>query len=121
MAVRAGAKTIVGCLVALTAALMVAAPASAAEKTFKLRAGPFHIGGFQVKTDTSPVRTPRVNGYITGMRATIVDRRGREIPVKRVMLHHVLFVNKGRFDGDRSDGACPGIPRERFYGTGEEH
>jgi plastocyanin len=54
------------------------------------------------------------------MSAFVVDRKGRRIPVKRLMLHHVLFTNKGRFDGDRHDGTCPGIPRERFMGTGEE-
>jgi hypothetical protein len=40
--------------------------------------------------------------------------------VSEVMLHHVLFLNQGRFDGDRHDGSCPDLPRERFFGTGEE-
>src|SRR2546430_15384930 len=37
------------------------------------------------------------------------------------MLPQVLFKALGARDGDRHDGACPDIPRERFYGTGEEH
>jgi plastocyanin len=98
-----------------------AAPASAAERTYKLKFGPMELGGYQVRQDsTDDIPTPKVNGYITRMRAYVSDRRGRPIPIQRVMLHHVLFTNRGRFDGDRSDGACPGIPRERFMGTGEE-
>jgi plastocyanin len=103
------------------ALLVAAAPASARERTFKLRFGPVSLDGYQVKQNSDQVRTPRVNGYITGMRAHVVDRKGREIPIRRLMLHHVLFTNRGARDGDRHDGTCPGLNRERFYGTGEEH
>jgi plastocyanin len=106
---------------AIVALLMTAAPASAAERTFKLRFGPKALDGYQVRQNTDWVKTPRVNGYITAMKAHVVDRRGRDIPIQRVMLHHVLFVNRGVHDGDRHDGSCPGLPRERFFGTGEEH
>ncbi len=54
------------------------------------------------------------------MSATVVDAQGKEIPVARVMLHHVLFSNEGASPGDRTDGTCPDIPRERFFGRGEE-
>jgi plastocyanin len=101
--------------------LLAAAPASASEHTYKMRLGPIALDGYQVRQNSDPVRTPKVNGYITHMRAHVVDKRGRDIPIQRVMLHHVLFTNRGRFDGDRHDGTCPGIPRERFMGTGEEH
>jgi hypothetical protein len=114
-------RAIVLALLASAALLAAAAPASAAEHTYKLRFGPIKMGGYQVRQNTDFVRAPKVNGYITHMRAHVVDRRGRDIPIRRVMLHHVLFVNRGRHDGDRHDGACPGLPRERFMGSGEEH
>jgi plastocyanin len=111
-----------GTLLALVALLSVAvAPASASERTYKLRLGPIALDGYQVKQNSDPVRTPRVNGFITRMRAHVVDRSGRDIPVQRLMLHHVLFTDRGVHDGDRHDGACPSLARERFYGTGEEH
>jgi plastocyanin len=111
----------IGFLAALALALACAPSALAGERTYKLRFGPISLNGYQVRQNSDPVRTPKVNGYITHMRAHVVDKRGRDIPIQRVMLHHVLFTNRGRFDGDRHDGTCPGIPRERFMGTGEEH
>ena len=36
------------------------------------------------------------------------------------MLHHVFFVNHGRFRGDRRAGDCRTRNGETFYGTGEE-
>ena len=36
------------------------------------------------------------------------------------MLHHVFFVNHGRFRGDRRAGDCRARNGETFYGTGEE-
>ena len=36
------------------------------------------------------------------------------------MLHHVFFVNHGRFRGDRRAGDCRRRNGETFYGTGEE-
>src|SRR4051794_11789037 len=111
----------IGFLAALALALACAPGAFAGERTYKLRFGPISLNGYQVRQNSDPVRTPKVRGYITHMRAHVVDKRGRDIPIQRVMLHHVLFTNRGRFDGDRHDGTCPGIPRERFMGTGEEH
>jgi plastocyanin len=90
-------------------------------KTYTLRFGPVSLGGYEVRQDTSATVSPRVNGYIVGMRSYVADARGHPIPIRRLMLHHVLFKDLGARDGDRHDGACPSIPRERFYGTGEEH
>jgi plastocyanin len=97
------------------------APASAGVRHFKLRIGPKTLGGYEVRQNTDWVEAPNVEGYITRMRAHVVDKRGRDIPIQRIMLHHVLFVNRGVKDGDRHDGSCPGLPRERIFGTGEEH
>jgi plastocyanin len=111
----------IGLLVAALALLVGAAPASAGVRHYKLRFGPIALDGYQVRQNSDPVKAPPVNGYITHMRAHVVDKRGRDIPIKRLMLHHVLFTNRGRFDGDRHDGTCPDLNRERVYGTGEEH
>src|SRR4051794_7953300 len=54
------------------------------------------------------------------MSAQVVDRQNRPIPIRRVMLHHLLFLNDGRKKGARHDAFCPDIPRERFFGRGEE-
>lgn len=106
---------------AALALLLAAAPASAGTRHFKLRLGPKTLGGYEVRQNTDWVKAPNVEGYITAMRARVVDRKGREVPIQRIMLHHVLFVNRGVKDGDRHDGSCPSLPRERFFGTGEEH
>lgn len=108
-------------LAAALGLLVLAAPAAASERTFKLRFGPVALDGYQVRQNSDPVKAPPVNGYITHMRAHVVDKQGRDIPIQRLMLHHVLFTNRGRFDGERHDGTCPGLARERIYGTGEEH
>ena len=117
-------------LVALVAAVALATPmlglgegghSKPRLKTYTLRFGPVTLGGYEVRQDTSAVANPKVNGYIVGMRSYVGDAAGHPIPIRRLMLHHVLFKNLGARNGDRHDGACPDIPRERFYGTGEEH
>jgi plastocyanin len=55
------------------------------------------------------------------MHAGVVDSRGRAVPKWRVMLHHALFINRGRFDGDRRAHACGPREAEPFYGTAEEN
>jgi len=61
-----------------------------------------------------------VDGFVVRMHARVVNARGRPIPVRRVMLHHIVYKNAGRFRGDRLDGTCGG-KSESFYGTGEEN
>src|SRR3954468_19292950 len=121
LAERSGMRAKLALAAVAIALLTAAAPASAGAHTYKLRFGQIALGGYQVKQNSDQVRTPRVTGYITHMRAHVVDRRGCDIPIQRLMLHHVLFTNRGVRDGDRHDGSCPGLGRERFFGTGEEH
>lgn len=54
------------------------------------------------------------------MSTKLVDGRGRPISIRRVMLHHVVFVNRGRPGGPRKASSCKGRGGEPFYGTGEE-
>jgi hypothetical protein len=112
-------------VLALTLAAAVlaagAAPASATERQVTLRWGPVRLAAYQVLRDTSFPTPPRADGFITAMSARVVDAGGKPVPVRRVMLHHLLFSNEGGPDpADKSDGACPDIPRERFFGSGEE-
>lgn len=109
------------CLVAIVSLLTLAvAPASAAQRTYTLRQGPVTLGAFQTKYPRSVVRSPKRDGYIVRMSTRLVDRRGRPISIKRVMLHHVVFINRGRPGGPRKVNSCEGRQAEPFYGTGDE-
>src|SRR3712207_6254810 len=100
-------------------ALGAAAPAQAAERTMSFRSGPFDLGGFETKTPKVWVRTPNVDGYLTFMDAVLEDARGRRISIRRVMLHHIVFLNKATTLA-RSRSSCGGRVMQPFWGTGEE-
>ena len=104
---------------ALIALLGMAAPAQA-DRTISLKAGPYRLGGFETVRPKEIVRTPPVNGYITRMHARLVDAEGQPVTIRHVMLHHVVFLNRGRFAGDRKP-KCGARFGEPFYGTGEEN
>lgn len=113
--------------------LVAAAPAAAAptEKTF--RYGPIKVAGYEVKQDDRTINIPKpdTDGFITRMSVDVVDKNGKPVGIDRLMLHHIVFSNLGRFGGDRRDGTCntltlldsktqvPGVV-ERFYAAGEE-
>src|SRR4051812_6686242 len=103
------------CLLALSAA-----PAGASTRTYSLTSKAFTMNGFQTRIPKVSVPSPKVNGYITAMRAYLVYDTGREVSIKDVMLHHIVFINHGRHPRDRK-GSCEGRWGEPFYGTGEEH
>lgn len=114
------ARLVVAGLAAVAMLLGLASPSSADVRTYKLRHGPVALGGFQTKFPMPAVRTPKRSGYIVAMDTRLVDRRGRPISLKRVMLHHVVFINRGHRGGARKLSSCPGRRGEPFYGTGEE-
>jgi hypothetical protein len=108
-------------VVVLLCAMALAGPASAEIKRVSFSHGPMTVGPYQVRSHPSErVRAPRLDGLLIRMHARVVDRRGRPIPVRRLMLHHVVYKNVGRFRGDRPDAVCGGRA-ESFYGTGEEN
>ncbi|HEV3000482.1 MAG TPA: hypothetical protein VGW75_07075 [Solirubrobacteraceae bacterium] len=111
-------------LLALTGALLTTlapAPAHATQRTITKRFGPIGIGPYAVKYRTSRFPAPRVDGHVTRMHARVVDRRGRQLPVSRMMLHHLTFKDLGSPGRTRRDVTyCKGSLGERFYGTGEE-
>jgi plastocyanin len=120
-------------VLALAASLVLAAPAAAESKTQTYTVGPITVGPYQVKQALEfGIPKPAEDAYITGMDVDIVDRPGgAQVPINRLMLHHVVFANTGRTFGDRRDGTCasftsldsvsklPGLA-ERFYAAGEE-
>jgi plastocyanin len=102
-------------------ALLLAAPAApAATHTYTLTSEGFELGGFEVELPRVRVPTPPRGGHITYMYARLVDARGRPLPVREVMLHHVLFLNYGSAS-HRTGAVCPTGDGQSFYGTGEEH
>jgi plastocyanin len=115
--VRAAAPIALGVLV-------LWAPSAHAElRTFTYRQGPLSVGPYQVRyTDKSTRRVPSpdMDGFVVRMHARVVDKAGNRIPVRRLMLHHVVYKNHGRFAGDRRSPYCGG-DSESFYGTGEEN
>jgi plastocyanin len=108
------------------AAGLLAAPPSVGDatmsgtRTFTVRSGPITLGAYEVRLDTTFPAAPGVDGDLIAMHARVVDAAGRPVALTQVMLHHVLFSNQGRFAGDRRDGTCPDVARQRFYGRGED-
>src|SRR5918998_2335395 len=116
---------------AALAALLLSAPAASAAETKTFRYGPVKVKGYEVAQDQVVTPAPRVNGFITGMEADVVDASGAQVPIQRLMLHHVVFANLGGAIGSKRDATCgtftgldskSTIPAlaERFYGAGEE-
>jgi plastocyanin len=105
---------------AIAAMMALAAGASTASaQTITYRAGPFHINGFQTLLPKLRVRAPQMDGYITKMNATLHYGNGRRVSIRRVMLHHIVFLNDGQ-PNNEPGGSCKGRKGEPFYGTGEE-
>jgi hypothetical protein len=100
--------------------LVVAASAQGKLVTKTMRWGPIRAGAYEVVSDTVRAPAPRLAGSIVHMHARMVDAAGRSMSPQRLMLHHVVFLDLGARTGDRHDGSCPELPRERFYGNGEE-
>jgi hypothetical protein len=107
------------CVVVLAGAALLAgaAPAHAAVERVTVRQGPLGVAPYEVRfasDKTRKVRAPGLDGWLVRMHARVVDRRGRPMPVRQVMLHHVVYKNAAR-----RDSVCGGT--ESFYGTGEEN
>ncbi|MCW3039187.1 MAG: hypothetical protein JWM31_1092 [Solirubrobacterales bacterium] len=102
--------------------LVSCATASASQQTQSFRYGPIAMNGYETREPAEGVSVPSppLDGYLTAMHAIVVDGAGRPVPQTQVMLHHAVFVNDGRFPGDRTSDYCGVRPREPFYGTAEE-
>jgi plastocyanin len=89
------------------------------------------IGGYEVRQWYGIAPTPPQNGFITHMETDIVDDvTGDPVPISRLMLHHIVFLNLNRqdstcagqgyvgFDGRKDFGSS--FAPQRFYAAGEE-
>src|SRR2546423_7859693 len=85
---------------AVVLALALSASASAEVKELTYRYGPITISPYEVKqsVDVGNVPHPDVDGSITHMDVDIVDADGTPIPIRRIMLHHIVFQNLGHQD-----------------------
>ena len=104
-------------LAAFATAFTLAGAAPAAGEVRVLRHGPIDMTGFEVRFPRGEVPAPRVDGFVTGMHARLVDARGRPVTIRDVMLHHVVFR---RLWSPASSRPCRSSVGEAFYGTGEE-
>jgi plastocyanin len=104
-------------------------PAGPNETTYKCNVPTGTIGGYEVKQWFTGVPTPDEDGYITRMETDVVDMdTGEQVPISRLMLHHIVFVNIAERDNtcssyrgfDSRDSYFGGIAAQRFYAAGEE-
>ena len=113
-------------LIACLVALAVPGLAHAGEQTIVLRSShPIAIKPYGVVQGTEIAPSPDVDGYVTGISATLVDKNGVEEPISNIMLHHIVFAKIGvpdytcktftDFDGNKLPAFA-----QRFYGEGEE-
>jgi len=124
---------VLSALAVAAASAGLAAPASAEIRTETFRYGPIEIGPYQVLQSDLKLAIPKpaADGFITNMEVDVVDPDGSQVPISRLMLHHIVFANLGSQIGQKHDGTCntftafdsqSKIPAlgERFYAAGEE-
>src|SRR5882724_5875341 len=104
------------------AALGLAAPAAATVHHITIRSQAFELQGFETVLPKVWTKTPEQDGYITRFYARLVYANGKRVPIQRVMLHHIVFVDTGYPGGPLKTTSCPGRKAgESFWGSGEEH
>ena len=81
---------------ALAAALVgvTAAPASAKQVT-KSFDYPVDVDPFEVEQASTVLKPGEIDGYITGFSVDVVDADGTQVPINRLMLHHIVFARVG--------------------------
>jgi plastocyanin len=112
---------------ALAALAVAPAMASAATHTASYNV-PVDMGPYEVRQTLSLVPKPNVDGFITGMTANVVDAGGKPVPIRRLMLHHIVFLRIGKhnpmcstFTGyDSRPYPAAYSNAEPIFGNGEE-
>lgn len=112
----------------------VAGAKSGTKQSYTCRLGPIVVAPYQVLTRELLFNPPKplVDGHITDMSVDVVNRDGTKVPISRLMLHHIVFLNLGSRFGEKRDPTCgnsftawdsrtllPNVA-ERFYAAGEE-
>ena len=113
-------------LTVIVAALALPAVAHATEQTLTLHSfKPIAVGPYGVVQGTELIPGPALDGYVTGISATVTDTNGVEMPIQNIMLHHIVFSKIGTPDytcrnfTDYDGNKLPAFA-ERFYAEGEE-
>ena len=86
---------------------------------------PITVGGFEVLQENKFGSAPPVDGYITKMQTDVVDDSGAPVPISRLMLHHIVFLNTQKLDKTCQsflnwDTKTVLPAAQRFYAAGEE-
>ncbi len=108
-----------------------AGPTVGTKTTYECNVPTGTIGGYEVRQWYAGVPTPAEDGYITHIETDVIDDvTGEQVPIQRLMLHHIVFINvnhqdttcagKGYlgFDGRKDFGSS--FAPQRFYAAGEE-
>jgi plastocyanin len=107
-------RTVLALAAAIGIALAAPGLASAGEQTLTFTTGAIQVEGYGVATRAIFAESPRVDGYVVGLVAEVVDALGNVQGRDAVMLHHIVFAKLGT-----PDPTCGGAA-ERFYAEGEE-
>ncbi len=108
------------------AALVFPGQASAGVQTLVFDSAPITVTRYEVARGVQLAPSPKVDGYVVGMSAEVVDVLGNPVPMQDLMLHHVVFAKVGVPDytcstiDDYSGKPAP-FQAQRFYAEGEEH
>jgi plastocyanin len=122
---RRGLRRLLVLAATIAGILALPSAASAEERTETFTTGPITVGGYQVKQEILGAPAPKLDGHITRMEADIVGANGKPIPIQRLMLHHIAFLNLRQRDRTCSnyqlwDGSTTSFMPERFFAAGEE-
>jgi hypothetical protein len=113
-------------LLAVLGALVLPGQAAATVETLVFKAAPITVTRYEVARGVQFAPSPKVDGYVVGMSAEVVDLLGNPVPVQDVMLHHVVFAKGGVPDYTCSNiedytGSPVPFQAQRFYAEGEEN
>ena len=101
-------------IASLAASLASPALAHAEERTLTFTTPAISVPAYGLAQQPMLAESPRVDGYVVGMEAEVVDVKGRVQGRDKVMLHHIVFAKLGV-----PDYTCGGAA-ERFFAEGEE-
>src|SRR4051812_13960124 len=71
---------LIAVLVTLAGATHPAGATRAADQTLVFRSAPITVAGYQVAQGELLVGSPKLDGYVTGMSADVVDAHGASVP-----------------------------------------
>src|SRR3954452_11022379 len=93
-------------------------PAGPNETTYKCNVPTGTIGGYEVRQWVMGVPTPNEDGYITHMETDVVDdATGEQVPISRLMLHHIVFINTAHQDSTCAGRGYLGFDNRAGFGT----